>query len=223
MPLPSVIREPKEPATACVIWLHGLGADGHDFAALLPQLRLPPDHRIRFIFPHAPTRPITLNGGMEMPGWYDIYGLDRNSKQDETGIRETTERVHALIAEQIAQGIASENIMLAGFSQGGAIALFAGLTCPKKLGGIMALSTYLPIATVFARERHAHNHSTPVLLIHGTQDYVVPLAFAEIAKELLTEYRYPLTWQTYPMAHSVCPDEILLIHQWILKQLKVEE
>jgi phospholipase/carboxylesterase len=217
--LDAIIKDPIKPATACVIWLHGLGADGGDFAGIVPELNLPKDHTIRFIFPHAPIRPITLNGGFEMPGWYDITSLDRNAIQDIEGIQETTREIHAMIAEQLQQGIASTKIILAGFSQGGAISLFSGLTYDKSLGGILALSTYLPIADTFRKTRHNANQNTPILMVHGTQDNIVALEFGQQSEMVLKEMGYPITWQAYPMGHSVCKPELQLIGQWLQQRL----
>ncbi len=217
--LDAIITEPSKPATACVIWLHGLGADGSDFAGMIPELKLPKNHGIRFIFPHAPVRPITLNGGFEMPGWYDINGIDRNAIQDVEGIRDTTREIHAIIDTEITQGIPSNKIVLAGFSQGGAIALFAGLTYHKTLAGILPLSTYLPIADVFRQERHVANQKTPILMVHGTEDNIVSLEFGQHSETALKEMGYAVTWQTYPMAHSVCKPEIELISQWLQQKL----
>jgi phospholipase/carboxylesterase len=207
-----IITETSPSPKRAIIWLHGLGADGNDFAPIVPALHVPD---ARFIFPHAPIRPITLNGGMEMRGWYDILGMDRNAQQDEAGVLESVAFVHGLIDEQIAQGIAPENISVAGFSQGGAIALYAGLTYAKRIKQVIALSTYLPLATGFAKAARSANQDTPVLIVHGSRDDVVPMAFAEFSHEHLNKLGHDITWQTYPMAHSVCDEEIRLISSWL--------
>lgn len=196
-----------------VIWLHGLGADGNDFAPLIPQLNLS-DHT-RFILPHAPVRPITLNGGFAMPGWYDIVSLDRTAPQDETGIVQSAEIVRALIAQEQQQGIAADHIFLVGFSQGGAMALFTGVTHPERLAGILGLSTYLPIAEKAAELRTDANQLTPIAMVHGTQDDIVPYAFGKKSHMALREWGYDAQWQDYPMAHEVCQPEIAFIAEWL--------
>jgi phospholipase/carboxylesterase len=219
MSLEKIILEPQTPAQSCVIWLHGLGADGHDFANLVPELRLPVDHNIRFVFPHAPVRPITLNQGWPMRGWYDIFGLNRETQQDESGIRSMAERIRQLIAEQVSVGLDSQKILLAGFSQGGALALYTALTHAEPLAGVLALSTYLPIAPVLQQEAKVQSHSLPVLMVHGVADSIIPLQFAEHSRDVLQTLGYPVTWQTYPMAHSVCAEEVSLIRQWLQSRL----
>jgi phospholipase/carboxylesterase len=215
MSLESIIIEPKQSAQFAVIWLHGLGASGHDFASIVPQLRLPDSLPVRFIFPHAPVRPVTLNMGMPMPAWYDIYGLEAHSQQDDAGINQTNEHIVQLMQTQHEQGIPAANIILAGFSQGGAIALHTGLHYPEKLAGIMALSTYLPLSETFGTRTEEANHATSIFMAHGTGDVTVPLSFAETSKRLLKKHRYPVKWRTYPMQHSVCPEELRDISAWI--------
>ncbi|HVX05092.1 MAG TPA: alpha/beta fold hydrolase [Rhodanobacteraceae bacterium] len=191
-----------------VIWLHGLGADGHDFEPIVPQLVRPEWPALRFVFPHAPVTPITLNGGLPMRAWYDIAGFDLAQRQDEAGIRASIVRVEALIAREVERGVPVANIVLIGFSQGGAIALAAGLRHANKLGAIVALSTYLPIAEVTADERHAANAATPIFMGHGAFDPVVPRYLGERSRDRLRDWGYRVDWHSYPMAHQVCPQEI---------------
>lgn len=211
--------ETSTPATASVIWLHGLGADGNDFAGIVPQLRLPADAAIRFIFPHAPVRPVTVNGGMEMRAWYDIIGIGPEFQQDEVGIRNSQQQVVDLIENEQQRGIAPERVVLAGFSQGGAIALIAGLQYSKKLAGIMGLSTYLPLASDFQNERNIENHmvnqSTSIFMAHGNSDPVVPFSYGKDSYEALLQMGYLASWNQYPMQHAVCADEIQDIRQWL--------
>ncbi len=213
--LPCKILEPLQPATAAVIWLHGLGASGDDFFRLVPQLHLPHNHSIRFIFPDAPTRPVTLNGGHQMPAWYDITGLTLESREDEPGIRETDRAIKLLIEQQIESGIPANRIILAGFSQGGAIALFCGLRYPEKIAGVLALSTYLPLASLLVAERSLANHMTPIFIAHGKNDNVVPIAWAELAKNQLESVGHPVLWRTYAMDHSLCIEEVREIAAWL--------
>jgi len=206
--LPHIQIDTAPNPTAAVIWLHGLGADGNDFAALVPELDLSGCPAIRFIFPHAPSLPVTINGGYVMPAWYDIRGSDLLSRQDDAGIRTSEQAIQALIANEIARGIAPERIVLAGFSQGCAMALHTGLRYPKKLAGIMALSGYLPLAETFAAERAGANAHTPIFMAHGNQDPVVIPARGEATRDLLTGLGYAVQWHSYPMPHSVHPREI---------------
>lgn len=191
-----------------VIWLHGLGADGHDFEPIVPQLVQPDWPALRFVFPHAPVRPISLNGGLPMRGWYDIAGFDLSQKQDERGIRASIGEVEKLIAREISRGVDVSRVVLAGFSQGGAIALVAGLRHARKLAAIVALSTYLPIADQTASERNDANAATPIFMAHGTFDPVVPQMLGERARDRLRDWGYSVGWHSYPMAHQVCPQEI---------------
>lgn len=217
--LSAIEIETSTPATASVIWLHGLGADGNDFAGIVPQLRLPADAAIRFIFPHAPVRPVTINGGMEMRAWYDIIGIGPEFQQDEVGIRKSQQQVVDLIENEQQRGIAPERVVLAGFSQGGAIALIAGLQYSKKLAGIMGLSTYLPLASDFQNERnietHMVNQSTSIFMAHGNSDPVVPFSYGKDSYEVLLQMGCPASWNQYPMQHAVCADEIQDIRQWL--------
>lgn len=204
---------------SAIIWLHGLGADGHDFAPIVPKLNLPADLATRFIFPHAPVRPITINQGYQMPGWYDISSIDIISTEDESGIRETSDTITQMCQQQEALGIDSKRIILAGFSQGGAIALHSGLRYPSPLAGIMALSTYLPLHTCLNDEAHETNHATSIFMAHGLQDDVVSARFGKQSAQLLKQAGYPLEWHEYQMPHSVCEQEITDIGQWITSRL----
>jgi len=202
-----------------VIWLHGLGADGHDFAPIVPQLGLPKDAGIRFVFPHAPVRPITINNGMAMRAWYDIPSLSNMKKQDEAGIRDSERIVHDYLDTQIKSGIAPDKIVLAGFSQGGAIALHTGTRYPKSLAGLMALSTYLPLVEKFAAEAKSERHDTPILMCHGSHDPMLPMALGQNSREILEQHGFSVSWHEYPMAHQVCEEEIELIGRWLTERL----
>jgi phospholipase/carboxylesterase len=193
--------------TASVIWLHGLGADGHDFEPIVPELRLPASLQVRFIFPHAPVRPVTLNNGMRMRAWYDIIQLGGGA-EDAAGIRASQGLVEDLITGEKKKGIAEERIVLAGFSQGGAIVLHTALRHPVRLAGVLALSTYLPLASTLKGEMNAANRDTPIFMAHGEYDDVIPLRRAEQSAGVLKDAGYKVEWHTYPMPHSVCADEI---------------
>jgi phospholipase/carboxylesterase len=200
----------------CVIWLHGLGADGNDFAPIVPELRLPKSAAVRFIFPNADHMPVTINGGYRMPAWYDILSLDgSNRKIDEAGILATRHRIRALIMRENARGIPSDRIVLAGFSQGGAMAYTVGLTHPEKLAGIMPLSAYNPAPDLIQSEFDPINRDTPIFAGHGTQDNVVLLPMGTDARDLAQQLGCTVEWHTYPMAHSVCIEEIRDIGQWL--------
>ena len=198
--------------TAAVIWLHGLGASGDDFAAIVPELDLTGCPAIRFVFPHAPVMPVTLNNGYVMPAWYDIFGTELGAgavrREDAAGIAVSLQAVEALIANEVARGIAPANIVIAGFSQGCAMALHVGLRHPAKLAGIMALSGYLPLADTVATELSPANAHTPIFMAHGTQDPVVMLSRAVASRDALVGLGYPVQWHTYAMPHSVHPQEI---------------
>jgi phospholipase/carboxylesterase len=196
-----------------VIWLHGLGADGHDFEPIVPELGL--RFPVRFVFPHAPVRPVTINGGMAMRAWYDILGFDRHAPEDAAGIRASAAAVTLLIDREVERGIATERIVLAGFSQGGAVALHTALREPRTLGGVLALSTYLPLAGTLAGERSAANAAIPIFMAHGTSDSVLPLALAESSRRALEALGYAVEWHSYSMAHSVCLEEISAIGAWL--------
>lgn len=206
-------------ATASVIWLHGLGADGHDFEPIVPELGLPADHGIRFIFPHAPVQPVTINGGIPMRAWYDIYALSTPIKEDEQGIRRAQQLVAELVEQEHAKGIAYERIVLAGFSQGGAMALFTGLRWPERLAGILALSCYLPMAMSLPNEASQQNKATPIFMGHGMMDTVLPMALGQMSQGFLAAQGYQVEWHTYPMEHSVNMDEIRDIGLWLKRVL----
>lgn len=205
--------------TGAVIWLHGLGADGHDFEPIVPEIVQPNERALRFVFPHAPVRPVTINGGYAMRAWYDIIGIDRHSAQDETGIRASDALVRALIKRENERGVAADRIVLAGFSQGGAMSLLTGTRYPERIAGIMALSCYMLLAQKFASERAEANAQTSIFLAHGVQDPVVPLSLGEETRQVLEKTGYSVEWRTYPMPHSVCPEEIAHIAAWLRKVL----
>ena len=205
--------------TGAVIWLHGLGADGHDFEPIVPELVRPGERALRFVFPHAPIRPVTLNGGYAMRAWYDIIALDRRTTEDENGIRASQAAMAAMIQRENARGIASARIVLAGFSQGGAMALFTGTRYPEKLAGIMGLSCYLLLAPSLTAERVAANQSTPMFLAHGTQDPVVAPPLGEHARHAMQAAGYTVEWHTYDMPHAVCPQEVADISAWLRRVL----
>jgi phospholipase/carboxylesterase len=203
-----------------VVWLHGLGADGHDFEPIVPELRIPADCPLRFVFPHAPVRPVTINGGMAMRAWYDIVSLDRDGPADEAGIRASAEMLERLIRQEQERGIPAQRIVAAGFSQGGAIALHAGLRFPERLAGLMALSTYLPLASRFDDEvvdnPDAANSDLPIFMAHGTLDPVLPFEAGSMSRDRLVAAGFDVEWHEYPMAHGVCPEEIAHIRKWLL-------
>ena len=205
--------------SAAVIWLHGLGASGDDFAAIVHELDLSGCAPIRFVFPHAPTMAVTVNNGYVMPAWYDIFAADLVRREDSSGIQASARAIQALIAHEVARGIAPEHIVLAGFSQGCAMALHTGLRHPQRLAGIMALSGYLPLAGTLAAERHAANQQTPIFMAHGTADPVVQLARAEASRQALLAMHYEVLWHTYPMPHSVHPQEVADIGDFLRKVL----
>ncbi len=200
-----------------IIWLHGLGANGHDFEPIVEQLRLPDELRVRFIFPHAPVQAVSLNNGMEMPAWYDIYGLEIGSKEDVNGLYKIKNDIDALIQQQIDNGIPAHRIVLAGFSQGGALTLFAGLSSPHRLAGLIALSCYLPIRHELHEYAADSSHSLPLFLAHGSFDDIVSIEFSQIAHQLLEQQGLDIDWKEYPCAHTVCTEEIEDIRAWLLK------
>ena len=203
-----------------VIWLHGLGADGHDFEAIVPELRLPETRHLRFVFPHAPLRPVTINGGMTMRAWYDILSLERHGPVDEAGIRDSAAMLEALISREQERGIETGNIVVAGFSQGGAIAMHTALRSTRKLAGLMALSTYLPLPSYFQAEviedPGAGDKSLPIFMAHGTFDPVLPRQLGRDSADLLQASGFEVEWHEYPMAHAVCAEEIVDIRRWLL-------
>lgn len=203
-----------------VIWMHGLGADCWDFVPIVKELDLPAGLPLRFIFPQAPTRPITINGGHVMPGWYDILMADFARKPDEDGVRASQRAIDQLIDREITRGIDAGKIVLAGFSQGGAIALQAGLRQSKPLAGILALSTYLTLADSLGIEKTIANANIPILMAHGTQDPVVPLTLARTSKDQLESQGYRVEWREYPMQHAVCGEEISDISAWLVQRFQ---
>ncbi|MBI2159454.1 MAG: dienelactone hydrolase family protein [Candidatus Rokubacteria bacterium] len=204
---------------ACVIWLHGLGADGYDFEPIVPALGVPEAPGVRFVFPHAPRQPVTINGGMVMRAWYDVYALEGERREDAAGVRASQARLEALIAREKARGIRAARILLAGFSQGGAIALQTGLRHPERLAGVMALSTFLPLAATLAAEASAANRDVPIFLAHGTHDPLIPLARAGRSRDLLQEQGYRVDWHEYPIPHAVCDAEVRDIGAWLRRVL----
>jgi phospholipase/carboxylesterase len=208
----AVVLAPAGAASASVIWLHGLGADGHDFVPIVPELGLP---AVRVVFPHAPVRPVTLNMGMSMRAWYDIKTLTAEGRADETGLRESVALLGRYIAAERAAGIPSQRIILAGFSQGGAVALHGALRHAEPLGGILALSCYLPLQALLASELSEANRATPILMCHGQFDPVLPMALGQLARDWLRSERYAVEWREYPMQHQVCLPEIHDIAEFI--------
>lgn len=198
-----------------VIWLHGLGADGHDFEPIVPELRLPHNAPVRFIFPHAPTQPVTINGGMVMRAWYDITAMDLSVAVDENGIHRSVNHLLALIRMVVDEGIPARHILLAGFSQGGVVALQTGLTHPERLAGLIALSTYVALPDAIREAADSANNETPVFMAHGRFDPVIPLSLGKRSKDFLTEAGYPVEWREYPMEHSVHPEEIRDLGHWL--------
>jgi phospholipase/carboxylesterase len=211
----AVTLEPSRQPDASVVWLHGLGADGHDFVPIVPELRLSAASRIRFVFPHAVPRPVTINGGYVMRAWYDIFGASLDGREDESGIRESERLVRAYIQDQLDGGIDARRIVVAGFSQGGAVALQTALRYPQRLAGVIALSTYLPLRDSLRKEASPANSDLPILMCHGSHDPIVPMSLGEMSRDLLTRSNYAVTWKTYPMEHSVCPQEIEDIAGWL--------
>jgi phospholipase/carboxylesterase len=205
--------------SASVIWLHGLGADGNDFVPIVRELDLSGCPAIRFVFPHAPTMPVTINNGYVMRAWYDILGTDIARREDEAGLRKSQALVEQLIAQEKARGIAADRIVLAGFSQGCAMTLQTGLRHPEKLAGLLCLSGYLPIHATVPDERHGANHDTPIFLAHGSSDPVIPIDRAEKSRDMLLALGYKVEWHEYMMPHSVCEEELDDISAWLKRVL----
>ena len=205
--------------TASIVLMHGLGADGNDFVPIAQELDLSSVGPVRFVFPHAPVMPVTVNGGYQMPAWYDIYGPNLVQREDEAGLRRSQASIEAVIAKEKARGVAASRIVVAGFSQGCAMALMTGLRHPEKLAGIVGLSGYLPLAQTLAAERHAINQDTPIFMAHGNADGVVPIARATASRDALAALGYGVEWHEYPMAHSVCMEEIADLNAWLLRVL----
>jgi phospholipase/carboxylesterase len=216
--LDAIEIETGDNPSAAVIWLHGLGADGHDFEPIVPELRLPRSLSLRFVFPHAPVRPVTLNNGMPMRAWYDILQLG-GGPEDEAGVRASQALVEGMIAEEQKRGIEARRIVLAGFSQGGAIALQTALRSREGLAGVLALSTYLPIASKLEAERSQANQDVPIFMAHGLHDDIIPLRKAELSRDVLKKNGYAVEWKTYPMPHSVCAEEVADIARFLARLL----
>jgi phospholipase/carboxylesterase len=217
--LETVEVEPRKTADAAVVLMHGLGADGHDFEPVVSELALSPALELRWVFPHAPVRPVTLNGGARMRAWYDIFGLDGRAGEDEEGIRASARAIRALVEREKARGIPAWRIVLAGFSQGGALALHTALREPERLAGVIGLSTYLPLEATLEAEAHPANAATPVFMAHGSRDPVIPLAFGERSQRALRARGHEVEWHTYPIPHSVCAEEIADMRGWLLRVL----
>jgi len=218
--LERIAVEPETAATSCVIWLHGLGDSGAGFAPIVPVLQLPIDHSIRFIFPHAPEQAVTINQGAVTRSWYDIKSMELHNRANIDDVLKSEKLIHALIQEQLDDGIPSEKIILAGFSQGGVMSLFTGLRYPQKLAGIIAKSCYLPNGDQLPPELASINKQTPILQHHGEQDQVVPFNAGEMANKLLLENGYDVQWSSYAMPHTVIAEQIAEISEWIQKILK---
>ncbi|REG81441.1 alpha/beta hydrolase [Marinomonas pollencensis] len=217
--LPSVLLETAENPDAAIIWLHGLGSDGHDFESIVPALGVQPDQKWRFVFPHAPQRPVTVNGGMMMRAWYDIYEMTLERKVDMANIEESCQQIEALVQAQIASGIDASRIVLAGFSQGGVIAYQLALTSQHSFAGVMALSTYLANKSDLPAAEDCNNGATPFLIHHGSQDPVVSPSLAIDAKNALNERGFEVEYATYDMPHSVCPEQVSDISAWLHARL----
>ena len=208
----------KKP-TASIIVLHGLGADGTDFVPIAQELKLDPIGEVRYVFPHAPVMPVTINGGMAMRAWYDILGSELERREDERGLRASQAMVEALIEREIERGTDAARIVLMGFSQGCAMTLMTGLRYGQRLAGLVGLSGYLPLAAVTEAERHAANRDTPIFLAHGSVDQVIPIARATASRDALRALGHPVEWHEYPMPHSVCAEEIVDLNRWLLQTL----
>jgi phospholipase/carboxylesterase len=204
---------------AAVVWMHGLGADGHDFEPIVPELRLPATARVRFVFPHAPLRPVTINQGHVMRAWYDVRALAGVRREDEAGVRQSARQVEALLARERERGIAPRRIVIAGFSQGGAMALHVGVRYPDRLAGILALSCYLPLADALDAERSQANRDVPIFWAHGLHDPMIPLAMAEQGREQVAARAYQIEWHQYPIPHSVSAEEIADVARWLERVL----
>ena len=215
----AVTLQPTIPATSTVIWLHGLGADGNDFVPIVPELRLPDSLTVRFIFPHAPMRPITWNNGYVMRGWYDIKALALKAEEDASGIHQSEQIISQLIQQELDHGIVAKQIVIAGFSQGGAMALQTALRYPQRIAGVMALSTYLPLRETLADEANVANKDIPVLMCHGRQDPVVPFELGDHSRKLLEQLGYVVDFRIYNMPHSLCAEEVTDISEWLRKVL----
>jgi phospholipase/carboxylesterase len=219
MPLETIEIQTSANPDAAVLWLHGLGADGNDFVPIVPELVRRGERAWRFVFPHAPTRPVTINGGMRMRAWYDIVSLDRSGAPDEAGFRESERAVRELIEREVRRGIPAQRIVLAGFSQGGAVSLYTAPRYGERLAAVMALSAYLPLAERLETERAAANSATPIFMAHGISDPVLPFALGTASRDELNALGYPVEWHQYPMAHAVCQSEVADIRSFLLRVL----
>jgi phospholipase/carboxylesterase len=219
MMLETIEVETAAKPNAAVIWLHGLGADGHDFEPIVPEIVQRRERAWRFVFPNAPIRPVTINGGMRMRAWYDIKGLDRHAAEDVAGFREADAQVRQLIAREAERGIPANRVVLAGFSQGGAVSLYTAPRLPEKLAGVMALSCYLPVGSTFGAERVPANDATPIFMAHGQADATLPMAMGSSSRNFLKAQGYTVEWHEYPMAHAVCAAEIADIREFLLRVL----
>jgi phospholipase/carboxylesterase len=215
----AVVLTPNVPVQCSVIWLHGLGADGYDFVPMTEELQLPSKMGARFVFPHARQRPVTINNGFVMRAWYDIRGFGLTSAEDEAGVRESDAIVRKLIEQEIASGVRASCIVLAGFSQGGAMALYSGLRYPQRIAGIIALSTYLPLRDALSKEATQPNRDVPILMCHGTRDQVVPEIAGKLSRDLLVGLGYEVEWRSYPMEHQVSMEEVAEIAKWLKERL----
>ena len=217
--LDAITIEPEHQATHCVIWCHGLGADGNDFVPLVSRLKLKNTSNIRFIFPHAPIRPVSINGNMHMRAWFDIYSLSNLERQDEEGIRQSIQQLSQLIDQQIAMGIPARNIIFAGFSQGGTVALLTALSYPQQLAGVIALSTFMMLPDKFGAEATDCNKQTPIFIAHGDADPVLAIRLGKMTRDFLLGRNYPIEWHEYPMGHEVCLKEVADISEWLGQRL----
>ena len=217
--LDSIEIETAPNPDAAVVWMHGLGADGHDFEPIVPELRLPATTRIRFVFPHAPLRPVTINQGHVMRAWYDVRALAGVRREDEAGVRQSARQIEALLARERQRGIAPRRIVIAGFSQGGAMALHVGLRYADRLAGILALSCYLPLSNTLPTEASPANRDVPIFWAHGLHDPMIPQAMAEQGRAQLAELGYQIDWHQYPIPHSVSAEEIADVARWLERVL----
>jgi phospholipase/carboxylesterase len=217
--LETVTVETGPNPTFSIIWMHGLGADGHDFEPLVPELLDNSMPVIRFVFPHAPVRPVTINNGYQMRAWYDIIGIDRRSAEDFEGINASAQAIAALVQRENERGIPTNRIFVAGFSQGGAMALHIATRYPQSFAGVIALSCYLPVARELPAAHNAANLGTPIFMAHGSQDPVVPIALGQYSREALEAVGYGVEWHTYLMPHSLCPEEIAHLKAWLASRL----
>ncbi len=211
--LEAVVREPEGEANACVIWMHGLGADGHDFSGIVSQLQLPDALKVRYIFPHAPVRPVTIHGGVPCRAWFDIFDLNRLEKEDTVGIAQSEQAIHSMIQQQVDAGIAPHRILLVGFSQGGAIALYTALQSSYRLAGAVGLSTYLPLTRHIAQS--SRQDALPVFLAHGIYDPVLSVVLGKRSVSTVEQLGCCVEWHEYPMEHAVCDEEIMDLSRWM--------